>query len=46
MTEPVDERSFVVGDSITAADCVTAYLVNWADSQNLIDDCPNLRGHL
>ena len=26
-------RTFIVGDAITAADCVTAYLMDWANEQ-------------
>lgn len=39
-------RMFIVGDSITVADCVTAYLMDWANERRLIDDCPHLRGYL
>jgi glutathione S-transferase len=42
----MDKRLFIVGDSITVADCVTAYLVDWANEQHLIDNCPHLRGYL
>ncbi|GGX99199.1 glutathione S-transferase [Litchfieldella qijiaojingensis] len=39
-------RQFIVGDGITVADCVTAYLMDWANEQNLIDDHPQLRAYL
>ena len=39
-------RQFIVGDSITAADCVTAYLMDWANEQQLLDGCPNLKAYL
>jgi len=42
----MDKRLFIVGDSITVADCVTAYLVDWANEQHLIDNCPHLKGYL
>lgn len=42
----MDKLLFIVGDSITVADCVTAYLVDWANEQHLIDNCPHLRGYL
>ena len=42
----MDKRLFIVGDSITVADCITAYLVDWANEQHLIDNCPHLRGYL
>jgi len=42
----MQEREFIVGDSMTIADCVTAYLIDWANEQHLIDDCPQLRAYL
>ena len=39
-------RQFVVGDHITAADCVTAYLIDWANELQLIDNFARLRGYL
>jgi len=39
-------RQFIVGDSITAADCVTAYVIDWANEHHLIDSCPHLRAYL
>jgi glutathione S-transferase len=39
-------RQFIVGDHITAADCVTAYLVDWANEQQLLDGFPNLKAYL
>jgi glutathione S-transferase len=39
-------RTFIVGNGITAADCVTAYLMDWADEQDLIGDKPNLQAYL
>ncbi len=39
-------RRFIVGDNITVADCVTAYLVDWADELKLIGDFPRLGTYL
>lgn len=39
-------RRFIVGDSVTVADCVTAYLVDWANEIRLIDDFVQLRAYL
>ncbi|MBI3198292.1 MAG: glutathione S-transferase family protein [Rhodospirillales bacterium] len=42
----MEGRLFIVGDNITAADCVTAYLIDWANEQHLLDGCPQLRAYL
>lgn len=42
----MEGRKFIVGDNITAADCVTAYLIDWANEQHLIDNYPQLRAYL
>jgi glutathione S-transferase len=39
-------RQFIVGDTITVADCVTAYLMDWANEYHLIDEHPRLRAYL
>lgn len=39
-------RHFVVGDSISIADCVTAYLMDWANEMQLLDGLPQLRAYL
>jgi glutathione S-transferase len=39
----LEGRRFIVGDSFTVADCVTAYLVDWANEFHLIDDVAQLR---
>jgi len=39
-------RSFIVGNAMTAADCVTAYLMDWANEQRLLDGKPNLQAYL
>ena len=40
------DREFIVGDRFGVADCVTAYIVDWADNQGLIGDFPELRAYL
>jgi glutathione S-transferase len=42
----MEGRQFIVGDGMTIADCVTAYVIDWANEQHLIDDCPQLRAYL
>ena len=42
----LDGRQFIVGDNITVADCVAAYLVDWANELKLIDDFPRLGTYL
>ena len=42
----MEGRQFIVGDGVTIADCVTAYLIDWANEQRLIDDFPQLRAYL
>jgi len=42
----MEGREFIVGDGVTIADCVTAYLIDWANEQRLIDDFPQLRAYL
>ena len=42
----LDGRHFIVGDTITVADCVMAYLVDWADELKLIGDFPRLGAYL
>lgn len=39
-------RSYIVGDNLTVADCVTAYLMDWAGEVDLLDDFPNLQAYL
>ena len=39
-------RQYIVGDHITAADCVTAYLMDWANEHHLLDGFPNLTAYL
>lgn len=42
----MDGRTFVVGDRISIADCVTAYVIDWGNEVGLIDGCPNLKAYL
>jgi glutathione S-transferase len=39
-------RQFIVGDTMTIADCVTAYLMDWANEYHLINEHPRLRTYL
>ena len=39
-------RQYIVGDHVTAADCVTAYLMDWANEHHLLDSFPNLKAYL
>lgn len=38
----MQQRQFVVGDSVTVADFVVAYTLNWANEAKLLDDFPQL----
>jgi glutathione S-transferase len=42
----MEGRMFIVGNTLTAADCVTAYVVDWANEQHLIDGYPQLQAYL
>jgi glutathione S-transferase len=42
----MEGRRFIVGDDITIADCVTAYLIDWADEAHMIGDFRQLRAYL
>lgn len=42
----MEGREFIVGDGMTIADCVTAYVVDWGDEVGLIGGCPNLKAYL
>jgi glutathione S-transferase len=42
----MEGRQFIVGDRVSIADCVTAYVMDWADELHLIDDCSQLRTYL
>jgi glutathione S-transferase len=40
------QRSFVVGERLTAADLVTAYTLDWANEERLLGDFPRLAAYL
>ncbi|MDY7789281.1 glutathione S-transferase family protein [Burkholderia ubonensis] len=42
----LDGRAFIVGDTLTVADCVTVYLIDWANELKLIDAFPQLQAYL
>jgi glutathione S-transferase len=42
----MDGRAFIVGDNITVADCVTAYVLDWGNENGLVDSFPNLKAYL
>jgi glutathione S-transferase len=42
----MEGRTFIVGGAVTAADCVTAYLMDWANEQGLLAGKPNLQAYL
>ncbi|RQM44034.1 glutathione S-transferase family protein [Paraburkholderia bannensis] len=42
----LDGREFIVGNRLTVADCVTAYLIDWAGEVQLLDGFPRLRDYL
>jgi glutathione S-transferase len=42
MEEWMQERQFLVGDTLTIADLVSAYTLDWANEVQLLDDFPNL----
>lgn len=39
-------RQFIVGDTLTVADIVTAYTLDWASEVQLLDDFPQLFGYM
>jgi glutathione S-transferase len=42
----MEEREFVVGDSVTVADFVLAYTLDWAQILGLLEDLPRLEGYM
>ena len=42
----MEGRQFIVSDNMTVADCVTAYLMDWANERKLLDGLPNLAAYL
>lgn len=39
-------RIFIVGDAMSVADCITAYVLDWGNECELLGDCPNLTAYL
>ncbi|GEN23920.1 glutathione S-transferase family protein [Halomonas cupida] len=46
LDQHMQARQFIVGNDITVADCVTAYLMDWANEEGLIDDQTALLAYL
>ena len=42
LEEHMQRRQFLVGDTVTVADFVAAYTLDWANEYRLLDDCPQL----
>jgi glutathione S-transferase len=42
----LEGRQFIVGDKLTVADCVTVYLIDWANEVHLVDEFPRLQAYL
>jgi glutathione S-transferase len=42
----MQQRRFVVGDSVTVADFVLAYTLDWANEVKLLDHCPKLLAYM
>ena len=42
----MEGREFVVADRFTAVDCVTAFLMDWASEEGLLEGHPNLLAYL
>ena len=46
LEEHMQRRQFVVGDSVTVADFVAAYTLDWANEDKLLDGCPHLLAYM
>ncbi len=46
MEEHMQEREFIVGDTLTVADIVSAYTLDWANQIQLLDDFPQLLAYM
>jgi glutathione S-transferase len=46
LEQHMNGRSFVVGETMTVADCATAYVMDWADEVGELDPFPNLKAYL
>ena len=42
----MERRQFILGDMMSVADCVTAYVMDWGNEVGLIDGLPNLKAYL
>jgi glutathione S-transferase len=42
----MQHRQFVVGNTVTVADFVLAYTLDWANEVKLLDHCPRLRAYI
>ena len=46
MEEHMQGHQFIVGTTVTVADLVCAYTLDWANEVGLLDGCPQLLGYL
>jgi glutathione S-transferase len=46
MEQHIKGRQFLVGESVTVADFVAAYTLDWANEVHLLDASPQLRGYM
>jgi glutathione S-transferase len=46
LEEHMQRRQFLVGDTVTVADFVAAYTLDWANEDRLLDDCPQLLAYM
>lgn len=46
LEQHMEGREFIIGNTITAADCVAAYTIDWAGENKLLDGLPRLRAYL
>ena len=46
MEDHMHGRQFIVGNTVTVADLVCAYTLDWANEVRLLDGCPQLLGYI
>ncbi|WP_028224341.1 glutathione S-transferase family protein [Paraburkholderia ferrariae] len=46
LEQHLEGRQFIVGERLSVADCVTVYLIDWANEAGLIDSFPGLQAYL